>query len=161
MPPSTCSPESAGGSSPRTLGDLLCFSIYSANHAFNRAYKPLLEGLGLTYPQFLVMMVLWEEDDQTVGGLGQRLGLESNTLTPLVKRLEAMELVARRRDAADERQVRVKLTDKGADMRKAGQAIPECLGGAAGLDLAEIRDLKRRLGDLQQALEKTTASLTA
>jgi hypothetical protein len=83
------------------LGDNLCFAIYSANHAFNRVYKPLLDGMGLTYPQYLVMLVLWEEDGQTIGRIGGRLFLESSTLTPLLKRLEKIGYLARRRVARD------------------------------------------------------------
>lgn len=92
---------------------MLCFAAYSASLAFNRFYKPMLDRMGLTYPQFLVLSLLWREDDQTVGRLGERLFLESNTLTPLIKRLEAAGLVARARDAADERVVRVRLTEAG------------------------------------------------
>src|ERR1700751_3159022 len=92
------------------LDEFLCFEVYSANHAFNRVYQPLLDKLRLTYPQYLVMVLLWERDGQTVGELGARLSLESNTLTPLLKRLEALGHVKRSRDPADERQVRVQLT---------------------------------------------------
>ena len=85
------------------LNDLVCFAVYSANNAFNRFYKPIMAELGLTYPQFLVLMALWEEDGQGVGQLGERLGLESNTLTPLLKRMETAGVIERRRDRADER----------------------------------------------------------
>jgi len=95
------------------LDELLCFAVYSANNAFNRAYRPMLDRLGLTYPQYLVLVTLGDTDGQSVGEIGERLFLESNTLTPLLKRLEAAGLVERRRDAADERQVRVRLTDRG------------------------------------------------
>ena len=95
------------------LDDFLCFAVYSASHAFNRLYKPLLDELGLTYPQYLVMVTLWERDDRTVGEIGERLFLESNTLTPLLKRMEAAGLVSRSRDPADERQVRLRLTAEG------------------------------------------------
>src|SRR5437764_15290881 len=88
------------------VDDNLCFAIYSAGHAFNRIYKPLLQALDLTYPQYLVMVALWSRDDQTVGSLGDKLLLESSTLTPLLKRLEAMGHLTRSRDPADERQVR-------------------------------------------------------
>ncbi|MFN7127621.1 MAG: MarR family winged helix-turn-helix transcriptional regulator [Brevundimonas sp.] len=98
---------------PFAVEDMLCFAAYSASLAFNRFYKPMLDRMGLTYPQFLVLSLLWREDDQTVGRLGERLFLESNTLTPLIKRLEAAGLVARARDAADERVVRVRLTEAG------------------------------------------------
>src|SRR5258707_12339396 len=92
------------------LGEFLCFAVYSANHAFNRVYKPLLDELGLTYPQYLVMVLLWERDDQTVGSLGEKLFLESSTLTPLLKRLEASGYIRRTRDPDDERQERACLT---------------------------------------------------
>src|SRR5260370_24247641 len=95
------------------LGEFLCFAVYAASHAFNRVYKPLLDELGLTYPQYLAMVLLWERDDQTVGSLSEKLFLESSTLTPLLKRLEALGHVKRTRDPADERQVRVRFTDKG------------------------------------------------
>lgn len=122
------------------LNELLCFAIYSAGHAFNRVYKPLLDGLGLTYPQYLVMVVLWAEDDQTVGALGGKLFLESSTLTPLLKRLEAMGLVSRARDPADERQVRVRLTEAGQALRARAQDVPACILEASGLSLdAAIR----------------------
>ena len=100
------------------LADFLCFAIYSANLAFGRAYTPILEPLGLTYPQYIAMVALWEEDEQTVGSLGEKMFLESNTLTPLLKKLEAMGYVRRRRAAADERQVVVSLTDAGRRLRE-------------------------------------------
>lgn len=111
---------------PPRLEDQLCYSIYSAGMAIQRAYKPLLDGLGLTYPQYLVLNVLWREDRQSVGRLGEQLGLESSTLTPLLKRLEAAGIVQRARNPANERQVIVALTDAGRALEsKAG-----CLGAA-------------------------------
>jgi DNA-binding MarR family transcriptional regulator len=100
----------------------LCFALYAASRAMTRAYGPVLEPLGLTYPQYLVMLVLWETDDRTVGELGDRLGLDSGTLTPLLKRLEQRELIGRSRDPADERVVRIRLTDAGRALRD--QATP-------------------------------------
>src|SRR5438552_18981478 len=97
---------------PLLLGNQLCFSIYSTAHAFNRVYKPLLDKLGLTYPQYLVMMVLWERDGVPVKGIGEKLFLDSGTLTPLLKRLEAAELVKRTRSTDDERHVLIALTPK-------------------------------------------------
>ena len=91
------------------LGEFLCFAVYSANHAFNRVYKPLLDQLGLTYPQYLVMLVLWERDDVPVKDIGERLFLDSGTLTPLLKRLEAADLIKRTRSTEDERQVLIAL----------------------------------------------------
>src|SRR5436190_22787125 len=102
---------------PLLLGNQLCFAIYSTAHAFNRVYKPLLDALGLTYPQYLVMLILWEREGPSVSEIGERLHLDSGTLTPLLKRLEAAGLVRRARDPADERQVRIALTLKGRALR--------------------------------------------
>lgn len=136
------------------LDDFLCFAVYTANHAFNRVYKPLLEDLGLTYPQYLVMVLLWEKDDQTVGSLGERLSLESSTLTPLLKRLEALGLVERRRDPSDERQVRVSLTRPGQALRQKALAIPSCIAEASGMKASELQRLQREITNLRSALER-------
>jgi MarR family transcriptional regulator, organic hydroperoxide resistance regulator len=136
------------------LGEFLCFAVYSASHAFNRVYKPLLDELGLTYPQYLVMVLLWEQDDQTVGSLGEKLFLESSTLTPLLKRLEALGRVKRTRDPVDERQVRVRLTDKGRAMREKAGEIPDCILEASGLEINELRRLQSELVALRTALER-------
>ena len=136
------------------LGEFLCFAVYSASHAFNRVYKPLLDELGLTYPQYLAMVLLWEQDDQTVGSLGEKLFLESSTLTPLLKRLEALGQVKRNRDRVDERQVRVRLTDKGRAMREKARAIPDCILEASGLEIDELRRLQSELVALRTALER-------
>ncbi len=127
------------------LDNFLCFAIYSANHAFTRVYKPLLDELDLTYPQYLVMVALWEKDDQTVGSLGEKLFLESSTLTPMLKRLEAMGYILRTRDKADERQVRVRLTETGRALREKSKPRPDrhcrCDGDGAGRGRpAETRD---------------------
>src|SRR6185503_10758147 len=103
---------------PPKLDDFLCFAIYSTNLAVNRVYKPLLDQLGLTYPQYLVLVVLYQEDDQTVGRLGDKLFLDSSTLTPLLKRMESVGYVTRQRDPQDERQVRVRLTQQGRSVRE-------------------------------------------
>ena len=105
---------------PMSLDDHLCYSIYSAGIAIQRAYKPVLDELGLTYPQYLVMNVLWHEDRQTVGGIAERLALESSTLTPLLKRLEAAGLIARIRDVQDERRVHISLTAAGRKLKVRG-----------------------------------------
>lgn len=105
------------------LADFLCFAVYSANLAYGRAYKPILEELGLTYTQWIAIVSLWEEDDQTVSTLGEKLFLESNTLTPILKKLEAMGYVKRQRDPADERQVRVSLTEAGRKLREKGATM--------------------------------------
>ncbi len=124
------------------LDNFVCFAIYSASHAFARVYKPLLDPLGLTYPRYLVMTALWEEDGRTVSEIGERVLLESNTLTPLLKRLEADGLITRARDAADERQVRIRLTPQGRALRQQAAAIPAqitCASGRTGEALARLR----------------------
>jgi DNA-binding MarR family transcriptional regulator len=136
------------------LNDFLCFAVYSASHAFNRVYKPLLDELGLTYPQYLVMVLLWERDDQTVGSLGERLFLESSTLTPLLKRLEILGNVRRSRDPADERQVRIGLTHKGRTLREKALNIPRCILEASGLKAGELKRLQNEIIALRNALER-------
>ncbi|MFD1704222.1 MarR family winged helix-turn-helix transcriptional regulator [Methylopila henanensis] len=135
-----------------SLDEFVCFAIYTANGAFNRAYKPALDAIGLTYPQYLAMVALWAKDGVTVGALGEQLFLESNTLTPLLKRLEAAGLVTRRRDAEDERQVRVHLTDEGRALRLKAASVPESIVGALGSaaapeDIGRLRDEIARLRD--------------
>lgn len=139
--------------SPLNLDDFLCFAVYSAGHAFNRVYKPLLDALGLTYPQYLAMVGLWAKDDQTVGELGARLALESSTLTPLLKRLEGMGLITRRRDTKDERQVRVALTPAGAALRRQAEAIPDCVMRATGMSEDALRRLLADVSTLRANLE--------
>ncbi|THK38415.1 MarR family transcriptional regulator [Ensifer sp. MPMI2T] len=134
------------------LDNFLCFAIYSTNHAFTRVYKPLLDELDLTYPQYLVMVVLWEKDDQTVGSLGERLFLESSTLTPMLKRLEGMGYISRVRDQADERQVRVKLTDSGRALRKKADNVPHDIASATGMEPAELVRLKQEIASLRTSL---------
>jgi DNA-binding MarR family transcriptional regulator len=136
-----------------SLDDFLCFEVYSANHAFNRVYQPLLEKLHLTYPQYLVMVLLWERDDQTVGELGTRLSLESNTLTPLLKRLETPGYIKRNRDPADERQVRVRLTASGRTLRAKALHIPGCILAASGLDARTAKQLMTGITTLRRTLE--------
>ena len=140
--------------SPLKLDDFLCFAVYSAGHAFNRLYRPLLEKLGLTYPQYLAMVALWEADDCTVGALGERLGLESNTLTPLLKRLEGMDLITRARDPRDERVVRVRLTDKGRRLQGPACAVPAELLAASGLDLTAVARIRGEIATLNAALAR-------
>lgn len=139
----------------RRLSDFLCFAIYSANLAFGRAYKPILEQLGLTYPQYVTIVALWEDDNQTVSSLGEKLFLESNTLTPMLKKLEAMGYVRRRRDAADERQVVVSLTDAGRRLRE--KRLSMNLMEACGLSPAEFSKLQKNIvalrGNLIRAAE--------
>ncbi|MDB5706236.1 MAG: transcriptional regulator, MarR family [Sphingomonas bacterium] len=127
LPASASSPADREG--PK-LSNFLCFAVYSANLAFGRAYKPLLDELGLTYTQYIALVALGEEDDQTVGALGEKLFLESNTLTPILKKLEAGGYIGRQRDPADERQVRLKLTPAGRDLiaQVPGAALFEATG---------------------------------
>lgn len=140
---------------PLSLASQLCFAVYSTAHAFNRVYKPLLDPLGLTYPQYLVMLILWEHDDQSVKALGDRLFLDSGTLTPLLKRLEAAGLVRRTRDRTDERQVRIALTDAGAALRAKAKSVPAAIACASGLGAEDVEQTRDRLLDLQAALRKT------
>jgi len=123
----------------------LCFALYGAANRVTRLYRPLLEALGLTYPQYLAMLVLWEASPRTVGALGEALDLESSTLTPLLKRLETQGLVARRRDPEDERRVIVTLTEVGAALRDKARAVPEQLLCKLNLPLDELGDLRERL----------------
>lgn len=144
---------STGHRSELKLDEFLCFAVYSTGHAFNRVYKPLLDALGLTYPQYLAMVVLWQKDGLTVGALGERLFLESNTLTPLLKRLEALGLVRRVRSAEDERQVNVHLTDKGRALREKAAGVPLCIQDATGLDADALARLTGELTRLRAALQ--------
>lgn len=134
------------------LSDQLCFAAYSFTHALNRAYRPLLEPLGLTYPQYLVMLVLWEADGQTVKEIGERLKLDSGTLTPLLKRLEAGGYLTRQRGREDERQVIVHLTNEGKALSEKAAEIPTALGCAMGAEFAEISELREHLLTLRDRL---------
>jgi DNA-binding MarR family transcriptional regulator len=120
------------------LADFLCFAVYSANLTFGKAYKPVLEQLGLTYTQYITLVALWDEDNQTVSGLGEKLFLESNTVTPMLKKLEGMGYLHRERDPEDERQVRVKLTDEGRGLREKASSVSMCLLDAVGLTPEEF-----------------------
>ncbi|MGA0563243.1 MarR family winged helix-turn-helix transcriptional regulator [Ancylobacter sp. VNQ12] len=134
------------------LDDFLCFAVYSANHAFNRVYKPILDRLNLTYPQYLAMVTLWAEDGVTVGQIGERLMLETNTLTPLLKRLESAGLVRRVRDVADERQVRIHLTEKGRALRQEAEGIPGKIGACIARDHEAIGMLTDELTSVRNTL---------
>lgn len=134
------------------LNPFICFAVYSANLAFSRVYKPYLDELGLTYPQYLALVSLWAQDDQTVGELGEKLFLESNTLTPLLKRLEAIGHIARNRDPADERQVRVRLTAKGKALRDRASCVPEGILEASGMTLDALRALSDDITRLRERL---------
>jgi DNA-binding MarR family transcriptional regulator len=134
------------------LGDFMCFAIYSTNLAYSRVYKPVLEKLGLTYPQYVTIICLWEEDMQTVKGLSEKLFLEPSTMTPMLKRLEAMGYVKRERDSEDERSVRVSLTDAGRQLREAAFAYREITAKAAGLSPEEFRVLQKAIVNLRTNL---------
>lgn len=136
------------------LENFLCFSIYSAGHAFNQFYRPLLDEIGLTYPQYLVMVSLWSQDDQTVKEIGQALSLESNTLTPLLKRLEALQLISRTRDPKDERQVRIRLTQQGKSLKQQAERVPACVAGALGFSADELKELQDKMLLVQQRLQR-------
>lgn len=139
------------------LSQFLCFSLYSANHAMHRVYKPLLQKLGLTYPQYLAMVALWEQDGQLVGEIGARLHLESNTLTPLLKRLESLGFVTRVRDDKDERQVRIRLTGSGKELKRETRDFASCILAASGISLDELRDLQARIAALRDNLLQAAA----
>ena len=130
----------------------LCFSIYGADLAINRAYKPLLDQLGLTYPQYLVLHALWETDGLTITAIADRLALEPSTITPLVKRLEAAGFLGRLRNPRDERQVQVSLTDKGRAMREESACLGEALLKKAGMSLEELGQLNRQIQRLRDAV---------
>jgi DNA-binding MarR family transcriptional regulator len=139
-----------GDASP--LSDFLCFSIYSANLAFSRVYKPVLEELGLTYPQYITLIALWEEDEQTVKGLSDRLFLEPSTMTPMLKRLEAMGYVTRTRGVEDERIVRVSLTEGGRLAREKGIPLADVTAKATGLNRDEFAILQKGISNLRSNL---------
>jgi DNA-binding MarR family transcriptional regulator len=127
------------------LDDQLCFALYAASRAVTARYRPMLEAIGLTYPQYLVMMLLWERDNQTVGQLGSRLALDSGTLSPLLKRLTAAGLVTRHRRVEDERSVSIALTDAGRALRERAFSVSESMIGAIGFDAEDFGDLMTRL----------------
>ena len=137
------------------LDDQLCFALYAASRAVTARYRPMLDELGLTYPQYLVMMLLWEEDNQTVGQLGTKLALDSGTLSPLLKRLTAAGLVTRHRRIEDERSVSISLTEEGRALHDRALPISETMIGAIGFDTAEFDDLKARLRVLTERVSTT------
>lgn len=138
------------------LSNQMCFAVYSAAHALNRIYRPLLEPLGLTYPQYLVMLVLWEADGLMVNEIGRRLRLDSGTLTPLLKRLQAAGLLQRTRDTSDERQVRVGLTDRGRVLREKAEAVPDGLLSATGCSPEEAAALRTLFVRLRDRIDKAS-----
>jgi len=144
-------PRAVSGNAAK-LGEFLCFAIYSANLAVSRAYKPLLDELGLTYPQYLVLAALYDEDGQTVGGLGDKLFLDSSTLTPLLKRMERAGFLTRKRDLQDERQVRIRLTQRGRSAREKGFGFLDGLVEATGLPPGAYRQLLETMVKLRENL---------
>ena len=134
----------------------LCFALYATSMAMTKRYKPLLAPLGLTYPQYLVMLVLWEGDGITVSQVGERLQLESGTLTPLLKRLESAGLLARQRDADDERRVLLSLTPAGRALRVRAATVPVAIGKAVGCDVDELTRLAARLHALRHDLDMSS-----
>ncbi len=143
---------------PLKLDSMLCFAVYAAEHAFTRFYKPRLEALELTYPQYLVFLVLWETDGITVKALGDKLFLDSGTITPLVKRLEARGLLRRERDKQDERQVRIYLTEEGRALREKALAVPLAVGKALGGDGEAAGMLRESLHRLREQLDASSDS---
>ena len=134
------------------LDNQICFAVYSAAHAFNRVYKPLLDRLGLTYPQYLVMLALWERDGVPVKDIGERLFLDSGTLTPLLKRLETAGLVKRTRSTEDERQVLIALTPQGQALKEKARNVPQSILAASDCSVAELVALKSEIVSLRDRL---------
>ncbi|WP_406106201.1 MarR family transcriptional regulator [Streptomyces sp. NBC_01003] len=145
--------ETPGDEEFLRLDRQICFSLNAASRAFGGVYRTLLKDLGLTYPQYLVMLVLWEDGELPVKRLGERLRLDSGTLSPLLKRLEAAGLVQRERSARDERSVNVRPTGAGTELRERAALVPRRIAAATGFDLAEIEDMRARLDRLTTALD--------
>ncbi|HET9645762.1 MAG TPA: MarR family transcriptional regulator [Burkholderiaceae bacterium] len=147
------SPPPTAARYSQLLDEQLCFAVYSTMLGINKIYRKVLKGLGLTYPQYLVMLVLWESDALTVSAIGERLFLDSPTLTPLLKRLEVMGLVARRRSDTDERQVIVSLTPTGRRLQSRAKDVPACVAAAMQCNPQEIESLRSKLSQLRTALQ--------
>jgi len=137
--------EPLDASATAHLDQFLCFALYSANHAMNKVYKPLLAEVGLTYPQYLALSALWEKDRVPVGDLTERLQLETSTITPLLKRLETMGLVSRKRSKKDERQVRISLTKKGKDLEEKAAHFQDAIATSSGLGGKAYADLRKKV----------------
>lgn len=142
----------SAGDAPLLLGNQVCFAVYSTAHAFNRFYKPMLDRLGLTYPQYLVMLVLWEEDGLPVKEIGERLFLDSGTLTPLLKRMENAGLLKRTRSTEDERQVIVALTAQGETLKEKARDVPHMILAASACSVPELTALKNEIVSLRDRL---------
>ncbi len=136
-----------------SLGNQICFAVYSTAHAFNSVYKPLLDRLSLTYPQYLVMLVLWERDRLSVKQIGEQLFLDSGTLTPLLKRLEAARLLSRTRSANDERELRITLTPQGQALREKARAVPQAILAATDCSVPELSAMRDSLHALRDRLK--------
>ncbi|MFZ6817661.1 MarR family winged helix-turn-helix transcriptional regulator [Undibacterium sp. Ji22W] len=134
------------------LDSQFCFALYSASHALTKTYKPLLDELGLTYPQYLVMLVLWKNDDILVKDIGEALFLDSGTLTPLLKRMEASQFISRQRNPLDERQVRIQLTAIGRGLKKSAEEIPQKILCASGQDPDQLSELRNQLQQIRNVL---------
>lgn len=145
---------------PLPLDDQLCFSLYAASMAIQRVYKPLLDRLGITYPQYLVLHTLWELNGRTVGSIAERLALESSTVTPLVKRLEAAGFVTRERNPEDEREVRVGLTARGRALRRQCGCLAEAVLARSSLKAEQLAALNRKIQDLRDALTDPPTDVT-
>jgi DNA-binding MarR family transcriptional regulator len=140
------------GSQPLALDDQLCFSLYAASIAINRTYKPMLDEMGITYPQYLVLNALGEEEGMTIGSIADRLSLESSTITPPAKRLEQAGLVERRRSTVDERLVHVWLTDAGRDLLAKSRCLGETLVERSGMTMKQVEALNEQVRALRDAL---------
>ncbi len=141
----------------RNLSYMLCFELHAASRAMTAVYRPLLEDLGLTYTQYLVMVLLWDREPRLVKEIGRALELDSGTLSPLLKRLAAAGLVQRSRRAEDEREVEVTLTDEGRDLEDRARDVPQIVEGATGLSAEEISALRKRLAGLRASLRESLA----
>lgn len=146
-----------GTTASPNLDDLLCFAVHSTGFAFNRVYRRHLRHLGLTYPQYLVMVALWSESGVTVGRLAERLCLETSTLTPLLKRLEGLNLLSRRRSEADERRVMVALTDQGRAMQAEAAGVTRCITQSVGLSVEHLERLTLAIRAVRGNLEDAAA----
>lgn len=151
FPPPTANPA-------QLLDNQLCFALYSASLAMTKLYKPLLDALDLTYPQYLALLVLWERDDITVSTLGDRLNLDSGTLTPLLKRMEGAGWLRRQRSQEDERRVHVLLTDAGRSLQQRAAHIPACVMAHSGLDVPALMALTHQIKVLRAGLQQACAS---
>lgn len=146
--------HATGEDDPLLLDRQVCFPLYAASNLLNRVYRPVLAPLGLTYSQYLVMLLLWERSPVSVGELGERLYVDTGTLTPLLKRMESGGFVTRRRDPADERRVLIALTPHGRDLRAAALSVPETLSNQLGLDSAAVDELRNSVKALVDILSR-------